>query len=53
MLEALSLSVWTVPIVMFVSDPAVDGALAYGLLKKGFVYYDFIDRKMCIGRFNR
>lgn len=45
----LSLSAWTVPSATFVSDPAVDGALAYGFLKKGFVYYDFDDRKMCIG----
>lgn len=48
----LSLSAWTVPSVMFVSDPAVDGALAYGFLKRGFVYYDFVNRRMCIGRSN-
>lgn len=43
----------TMPDAMFVSDPAVDGVLTYGFLKKGFVYYDFVDRRMCIGRIVR
>lgn len=50
----LSLSVSTVPDAMFmITDPDVGGALTYGFLKKGFVYYDFVDRTMCIGRSRR
>lgn len=35
---------------LFLTDLAVDGVLTRSFLEKGFVDYDFINRKMCIGR---
>jgi hypothetical protein len=52
-LATLPLSVFTMPNAMFMPDPDVEGALTYGFLKHGFVYYDFVKRRMCIGRSSR
>lgn len=51
-IAGLPISAWSAPGLAFVTDPAIDGVLAYGFLERGFVSYDFVHRRMCIGSTN-